>query len=155
MVVLTETILLERQRRLLLGDPQRRRFFVDFILGTQLVPAMPSAPRNALSPTAADEPHTTSEGGVLYVDSAGHCTFADLGARTLLHWSDGELDLQQILAGGERESLELMNAVAQVGNVEPHPTLLLNSVRCQLSAVAMRDRYDHFWGAALFLQRAH
>ena len=160
---------LAKQRRLFLRDPQRRRFFLGYVTGDDVAsrprpgngdatePATsagtdPSARRapSAATPAAADAE------AVVYVDASGQCTFANQAARELLHWNAGDLSLRDMLAGGRGESDALMESLARRGLVEQHPSTLAGPTRAplEISAVAVRDRDDNLWGAALFIRRA-
>lgn len=103
---------------------------------------------------AAPTPAPGGETGVLYVDSGGHCTLADSGARDLLHLGAAAITLRDLLPGGAAESAELLQALERQGVVERHGTAVLGAPAVDIRAVALRDRDDNFWGAALFLQRA-
>jgi hypothetical protein len=161
---------LNRQRGLFLGDPQRRRFFVHYMQRmahalTQERPVIPrfppvSVPLHQLKAPAGHEVpgaqgRRNGDQGVAYVDAEGRCTFANETARDLLHWYKGELALSDVLAGGPEECAALLAALAQQGTVEPHPTSLSGprAMPVELSAVALRDRDDNFWGAAFFIRR--
>jgi PAS domain-containing protein len=166
-----QLIALNRQRRLFLSDPQRRRFFLSYIkraesiaashsrAGETLVaaPAAPG-PSAAPSPTPASVSVTASspDDAVVYVDATGECTFANQAARDLLHWSTGSLALRDVLAGGRGESDALMESLARRGLVEQHPSTLAGPTHAllEISAVAVRDRDDNLWGAAVFIRPA-
>ena len=174
-VVGIELAILTRQRRLFLRDPQRRGFFVRYAqrsrrsapqlrrpsLAAPPRPAAPATPVAAatkplpVAPVASAEPGGTNE-AVVYVDAQGHCTFANRAARDLLHWSAGELALRDVLAGGTGESDALLEALARHGLVEQHPSFLAGPAPAplEISAVALRDRDDNLWGAALFIRPA-
>ena len=119
---------------------------------------MPEPPRPpaALSTAPATPPAATIAGeGVVYIDAAGRCTFADHGARALLHWNGGERTLSDLFAGGTRESAALLNELALQGSVDAYPTALAGptAAAVEVSGVALRDRHDKFWGAALLIHR--
>jgi PAS domain-containing protein len=175
--ILVQLLVLRRQRRLFLLDPQRRRFFLGYVQGRAATPPQPRPhdPRlepalqteppapNASIPAARDSARvaSSSESGasdeaVVYVDATGQCTFANQAARELLHWSTGNLALRDVLAGGRGESDALMESLARRGLVEQHPSTLAGPTRAalEINAVAVRDRDDNLWGAALFIRRA-
>ncbi len=89
--------------------------------------------------------------GIVYIDATGHCTFANRAARELLHWRTGELLLRDVLVGGTQESAALLEELAQHGSVESHATALAGASPepLELSGVALKDRDDNLWGAAL------
>ncbi len=174
-------LLLNRQRRLFLLDPRRRRFFLRYIQRAASPPALPlrnaarnaapatvetpnvtppAAPANGASATGAapDAPQAASHpaDAVVYVDAKGQCTFANQAARELLHWRTGDLALRDVLAGGSGESDALLESLARRGLVEQHPSTLAGPTRAplEINAVAVRDRDDNLWGAALFIRRA-
>ena len=120
-------------------------------LGAAPVPTL-GAQRIVRTRTTALAPR--SETGVLYIDSEGSCTLADGGARDLLHLGPGAIILRDLLPGGAEESAELLLALARQGVVERHATAILGAPALDIRAIALRDRDDNFWGAALFLQRA-
>jgi len=163
-VALTTLWGLHRQRRLLLGDPHRRRYFVQSSVTpaprARRVSAPPGTTRAGASPAGATVRDTTappgSDEGVLYVDAAGHCTLANQAARALLHWMDGDLSLSDVLAGGRREVVELLQTLERRGQVEQHTTALAGPAPTplEISAVALRDRDDNLWGAALLIHPA-
>ena len=99
---------------------------------------------------------TDNDEAVVYVDATGECTFANQAARELLHWTAGQLALRDVLAGGRGESEALMESLARRGLVEQHPSTLAGPTRAalEINAVAVRDRDDNLWGAALFIRRA-
>lgn len=167
---LMQLLVLHRQRRLFLRDPQRRRFFLNYVregvasvtaashAGTAIaaptgpaVAAPPSPGRSTATPAATD----TNE-AVVYVDATGECTFANQAARELLHWNAGTLALHNVLAGGRGESDALMESLARRGLVEQHASTLAGPTHAplEISAVAVRDRDDNLWGAAVFIRRA-
>jgi len=86
---------------------------------------------------------------ILCVDPAGHCTAANPAARRLLQQLPAEARLSDCLRGGA----QILAAVADEGVVErdevvvnqPSPALV------HVRAVALRDRDDNFWGAAVFI----
>jgi PAS domain-containing protein len=174
-VVLVELLALARQRRLFLRDPQRRRYFIRY--AQQRLPDIPPAaarsgsladaeatPRSLFQPSPAPisaeaEPGRATKGGpeeaVVYVDAQGQCTFANRAARELLRWEGGNLALRDVLAGGSPESDALLASLARRGLIEEHRSALAGPTRAPLdiSAVAVRDRDDNLWGAALFIRR--
>jgi len=105
--------------------------------------------------TAATATYQITDEGIMYVDAEGRCTFANQPARDLLHWSSGDLTLGDVLAGGKLESAALLRSLARQGLVEQHLTALAGPLRAplEISAVALRDRDDNLWGAALFIRR--
>ena len=132
-------------RQVLLLRRYRRR--------SEAAPAPPfGAQRIVRTRTTAFAPG--GETGVLYVDSGGNCTLADGAARDLLHLGPGAVTLRDLLPGGAAESAELLLALERQGVVERHGTAVLGAAALDIRAVALRDRDDNFWGAALFLQRA-
>lgn len=177
--VLIQLLALTRQRRLFLRDPQRRRFFLDYVQRRTVAPSPspqrsliavppPSAPDSPAPPealpagaagaaAAATAPVAASAvaEAVVYVDASGECTFGNQAARDLLHWSAGNLALRDVLAGGRGESDALMESLVRRGLVEQHPSILAGPSRAplEISAVAVRDRDDNLWGAALFIRR--
>lgn len=166
-----ELVTLQRQRRLLLHDRPRRRFFVRSVQGSaQLAALSPPGPTTQPSATpttepAAATPHNGGNGsrrtqprsshpqdGIVYIDADGRCTFINQAARTLLQWDGGSLRLSDVLAGGAAESAALVEALKRQGLVEQHLTSLATaSTPLELSAVALRDRDDNLWGAAVFI----
>lgn len=168
--ILVQLGILHRHRRLFLLDPQRRRFFLGYVQGRaemppQLEPAIlteapaPNAPIRAPRhrvPVASPSESGASDEAVVYVDATGQCTFANQAARELLDWSTGNLALRDVLAGGRGESDALMESLARRGLVEQHPSTLAGPTRAalEINAVAVRDRDDNLWGAALFIRRA-
>ncbi len=168
-----ELLHLYRQRRLLLLDRQRQQFFVDYMRdgAKSRTSALPAAEAPAsleaarqIDPVAVADPapkpaapsrHTAREEGVVYVEAGGRCTFANEVARTLLHWSGGDLALGDVLGGGGPESTELLRRLAEQGVVEHYATTLAGPLplALEVSGVAFRDRDDNLWGAALFIRR--
>jgi len=161
---------LNRSRRLFLGDAQRRRFFVQCMQPTAGPPRQPhTQPRSVAArfPSMPATPATEDDGahpvlrlrngdeGVAYVDAEGRCAFANQTARDLLHWRKGELTLSEALTGGTEESAAVLAALAQHGTLPPRTTALAGSppMPVEISAVALRDRDDNFWGAAIFIRR--
>ena len=104
----------------------------------------------ALPPTV-----TSPEDGIMYVDAAGHFTFANQTARELLHWTSGELALSDVLVGGSGESTALLEAVARQELIQQRTVWRAGSASLPLdvSALALRDRDGNLWGAALFIRR--
>src|SRR5262249_7931553 len=96
------------------------------------------------------------EEAIVYVDAAGHLTFANRVARELLHWDAGRMALGDLLAGGHDESSTLLEAVANQELVRLPMTLLAGAVLvpAEINALALRDRNGNLWGAALFIRRA-
>jgi PAS domain-containing protein len=161
-VVLGELLQLNRQRRLLLLDGQRREFFVEYMRGPirvasaaqlsrQGIPAAPSVTGERLARRTAA---AAAREGIVYLDSQGRCAFADQVARDLLNWGDGERALRDVFAGGSAESTVLLDALARQGLIEPHATALAGpqAAPVEIRAVALRDRDDNLWGAALFIR---
>jgi PAS domain-containing protein len=150
------------RQRLLLIDPQRRRFFLRYMQRRREVPSLLATPRSSVEPVApaaadtAAPAATDSNEAVVYVDASGECTFANQAAHELLQWNVGQLALRQVLAGGRDESEALMDALARRGLVEQHPSTLAGPpyTPLEITAVAVRDRDDNLWGAALFIRRA-
>jgi len=174
-----QLIALYRQRRLFLRDPQRRRFFLGYIrqrqpqsgAAPQRAGAAPAAlqiqasAENAVPAVASARPQGAGAGAptaravdeaVVCVDASGECTFANRAARELLQWNAGNLALRDVLAGGRGESDALLESLARRGLVEQHPSTLAGPTPAalEISAVAVRDRDDKLWGAALFIRRA-
>ena len=172
MGALVQLIALHRQRRLFLSDPQRRRFLLSYVQRrTGATPASspraaarllkaPNAPAAAARQTSpASSPSSAaavSSEAVVYVDATGQCTFANQAARELLHWNTGNLALRDVLAGGRGESDALMESLGRRGLIEQHPSTLAGPTHAplEINAVAVRDRDDNLWGAALFIRRA-
>lgn len=160
--VVVQLTALNRQRRLFLRDPQRRRFFVGYVQRSGA--AAPLRPPATAPSAAAPQPalplatgsSAAPDEAVVYVDATGECTFANQAARELLHWSEGNLALRDVLAGGRGESDALMESLARRGLVEEHPSTLAGPTHAplEISAVAVRDRDDNLWGAAVFIRRA-
>ncbi len=169
-----ELLWLNRQRRLFLGDAQRRRFFVQYMQRTARQPRRPQPPTGPVSArfpsVAAPPPHPTVTGGngtlpvlrprdgdegVAYVDAEGRCAFANQTARDLLHWRTGELALGDVLTGGTAECTAVLAALEEHGTLTPRTPCLTGSppTPVEISAVALRDRDDNFWGAAIFIRR--
>jgi PAS domain-containing protein len=162
---IVQLLLLHHRRRLLVADPMRRSFFVRHIRNPRArlspTPAVIPPPPERIEPripTAAAPttpvvaaPGLPSDEGILYIDATGHCTFANRAARKLLRWRTGELVLRDVLAGGIRESAALLEELAQRGAVESHATALAGASPepLELSGVALKDRDDNLWGAAL------
>ena len=175
--ILVQLLALDRQRRLFLSDPQRRRFFLGYMdrrsVQTAASPA-PSSGAGRIAPadvmissaesTAAQIPSergtahraTDADEAVVYVDATGECTFANQAARQLLRWNTGQLALRDVLAGGRGESEALMKSLARRGLIEQHSSALAgpSGAPLEISAVAVRDRDDNLWGAALFIRGA-
>jgi len=171
---------IQRQRRLLLDDRARRQFLIRGARDgmktvvtppARLASAQPS-PQPAVVPIAAsgsearaaddngagDAPPrrpAAAQEGIIYIDADGHCTFINEAARQLLAWNDGNLALGDILAGGAAECAAFIAALKRQGLIEQHLTTLANAdaTPLELSAVALRDRDDNLWGAALFVRR--
>jgi len=160
-----ELLLLQKQRRLLLLDQQHRQFLVRHVSGAAVAVAMPDVgaipgvagpvaePTTAAASAAPSTPPACSNEGVIYVDAAGRCTFANQAARKILHWSRDDVSLRDLLAGGDQESAELLASIEQQGLVEQHTTSLAgpSAQPLEINAVALRDRDDNHWGAALFI----
>jgi len=109
----------------------------------------------APSTQVAASPELPAEQGIMYIDAAGHCTLADRGAREILHWNSGERTLSEVFAGGTQESAALLSELARQGSLDRHPTALADSTGApvEVSGVALRDRDDNLWGAALVIHR--
>lgn len=175
-----ELVLLYRIRHRLL-DPRRYRLLVQYMQGGQADAAALLNSRSqsregthprALGPSQqpADVPHdqlqqrhraaaafptgAARQEGVVYVDPQGRCTFADQRARQLLGWRCGALALADVLSGGGRESAAFLALLAEQGQIQHYPVALSGeaAARVEFSAVALRDRDDNFWGAALFVR---
>lgn len=124
------------------------------------------APPVALTTQAAEEPSRQAEkevkpsvaaekppqAGVLYIDPSGRCMSADLGAGRPLAWSASELRLDAVLAGGAREAAAVLQTLAQSGVLERYVTCVAGTIPMALRGIALRDRDDNLWGAALFLE---
>jgi PAS fold len=166
--VALQLIALSRQRRLFLRDPQRRRYFLGYVQRTiepaeirarpaeATILAANAIPRLSKTDAPACAPTPALDEAVVYVDATGECTFANQAARDLLHWNTGSLALRDVLAGGRGESDALMAALARCGLVEQHPSTLAGPTHAplEINAVAVRDRDDNLWGAAVFIRRA-
>lgn len=157
-VALVQLMLLDRHRRLLFqapAAPRTRRVAPEH--ATTRVPVqaaqLPTVPLP--EPVRDSYAQAPADTGVVYVDTGGHCTFADDGARRLLGWSGGERSLPDVLAGGTPESAALLAQLAHDGAVGAHTTALagVRSMPVEVSGVALRDRDDNFWGAALVISR--
>jgi hypothetical protein len=174
-----ELFLLNRQRRLLMLDPWRRRLF-----GRHLRPAVrcfnqekqPAAgvagqagrhapPFSAQSPradaavsAALDDPQPRvplpPEIGLLYVDSEGRCTAGNEAARRLLHGREEEVRLPDVLSGSDEDIALLLDRVALESVVERYPAVLGRpyAIPVEIDAIALRDRDSNFWGTALFVR---
>lgn len=179
-VATVELVLVARQRRLFMRDPQRRTFFVRYAQrqasrasGTAVPPSpAASAPAFPPAPVACARPVPPSSGAaltealprsasnmtaaVVYVDVDGRCTFANPAARQLLHWTTEQPALRDVLAGGREESDALLAVLARQGLIEQHPSMLAGPAPAplEISAIALRDRDDNLWGAALFIRPA-
>jgi PAS domain-containing protein len=119
----------------------------------EAVPALSPNGRNG-SRSTGTRPGSPQD-GIVYIDADGRCTFINQAARTLLQWDDRNLALSDVLAGGAAESAELVEALKRQGLVEQHRTSLAAaaSIPLELSAVALRDRDDNLWGAAVFIHK--
>lgn len=166
-----ELFLLDRQRRLLVGDEQHRRFLVRYALGLTEksrrdhagVALQPTSEEAVVAATVSDvavqqparPPLATRNDGIVYVDVQGRLTFANREAQDLLQWKGGELLLGEILIGGVQESEALLERLVRESVIEGHATTLHRGAldNVEISAVALRDRDDNFWGAALFIRR--
>ncbi len=116
-----------------------------------VVPELP--PTDAIAATRAAD----ADVGIIYVDLAGRFTFATQVARDLLEWQSGELRLADILAqGGAAHSAALLKLVAQQEVLDQPVQVLVSGQprQFEISALALRDRDDKMWGAALFLRRS-
>ncbi len=109
--------------------------------------------RHALqSPHPPTAHHALTE-AILCLDPEGRCTGANLAARRLLQGRPDEITLSDCLPGGTEEASRMLAAVAHCGRVEwdtvvnaqPSPALF------HIHALALRDRDNNFWGAALFI----
>jgi hypothetical protein len=174
-----ELFLLNRQRRLLMLDPWRRRLF-----GRHLRPAVhslnqekqpaagaagqarrPAPPFSEQSPradaavsAALDDPQPPvprpPEIGLLYVDSEGRCTAANEAARRLLHGHEEEVRLSDVFSGSGEDIALLLDRVALEAVVERYPAVLGRpyAIPVEIDAIALRDRDSNFWGTALFVR---
>jgi len=175
---LAALLVLDRQRRLFLHDSQRRRFLVLY-MATPAEPARPLSQRGpgtssvgaeaqlpapqASNPVPAAQPEErrattaapaapqSADQGVLLVDTTGHCTFADDTARTLLQWHSDTLALGDLL-GGQRW-ISVLATLARDGQVELAAGTDRVPTPLRINVVALRDREDNLWGAALFVRR--
>jgi hypothetical protein len=165
-VALVQLLLLNQRRRLLVNAPVRRRAFVQQLRKAQVAPTRavtplkpkpiePSPPAAAPVTLVTAPQAPPAQQGIVYVDAAGHCTLADRGAREILHWNSGERMLSDVFAGGSQESAALLSELARQGSFDRHPTALAGAAPAPLevSGVALRDRDDNLWGAALFIHR--
>jgi hypothetical protein len=165
-VAVVQLLLLNKRRRLLVNDAVRRRALVHQLRQARVAPTQavipqthtsiePLAPATVPFTQATAPPEPPAEQGIMYIDAAGHCTLADRGAREILHWSSGERTLSEVFAGGSQESAALLSELAQQGSLERHPTALADSTGApiEISGVALRDRDDNLWGAALVIHR--
>lgn len=93
-------------------------------------------------------PATTGE-AILCFDPAGRCTTANLAAHELLRWSPEQTMLSECLGGGA----QILAAVAHQGVVELDAVVstLPSPAMFRIRAVALRDRDNNFWGAAVFI----
>jgi hypothetical protein len=174
-----ELFLLNRQRRLLMLDPWRRRFFGGHVrsavrsvnqdkqpdagaAGQARRPAPPfseQSPRaHAAVSAAIDDPQPpvprAPEIGLLYVDSEGRCTAANEAARRLLHGCKEEVRLSDVLSGSGEDIALLLDRVALESVVERYPAVFGGpyAIPVEIDAIALRDRDSNFWGTALFVR---
>ncbi|HEX7406855.1 MAG TPA: PAS domain-containing protein [Candidatus Binatia bacterium] len=148
----TEFLVLQRYRRLLTLDPRRRRAFVQYARGDvrKNPPPMP-----AQTPPPPPAPAQTGE-AILCLDSEGRCTAANPAARELLTRTSGEIALSDFLGGGTAEASMLLGSLARQGVIERYASAPagLSPAPFHIKAVALRDRDNNFWGAALFIRQA-
>jgi hypothetical protein len=174
-----ELLLLNRQRRLLMLDPRRRRLFGRHLrspvnsfnqekqpaagaagqVGNPAPPLSDQSPRaDAATPAAVDhsQPPVSQppEISLLYVDSEGRCTAGNEAARLLLHGHEEEDRLSDVLSGSGEDIAALLDRVALEAVVESYPAVLGRpyAVPVEIDAIALRDRDSNFWGTALFVR---
>ena len=147
-----ECLLLQRYRRLLTLDPQRRRIFAQYALGDV---GKHSQPQMAQTPARPASPAHTGD-AILCLDSEGRCAAANQAARELLERASGEITLSDLLPGGSVEASTLLGSLARQGVIEQYASAPagLSPAPLHIKAIALRDRDNNFWGAALFIHRA-
>jgi hypothetical protein len=173
-----ELFLLNRQRRLLMLDPRRRRLFgrhwcrAAQSLNRERQPAAaapgqaptPAPPSSEQSPGAyarvcgaLDDPRPPvprpAEIGILYVDSEGRCAAGNEAARRLLPGLEEGGSLSDVLSGNGEDIALLLDRVAREAVVERYPATLGRpyTIPVEIDAIALRDRDSNFWGTALFV----
>jgi hypothetical protein len=116
-----------------------------------------SAPQPwSLGTPRAEAPPTCASEALLCFGPGGQCTAANLAGRQLLPRPDGGITLSDLLPGGAAAAASLLARLAAEGLIEgaaaivPEPT----SGRVHMKALALRDRDNNFWGAALFIRPA-
>jgi PAS fold len=165
-VIAAELFLLQRHRRLLFLDQPHRRFLAGYVRSwkrrdTPAAPPQPAVIVADQSPTP-EIPHPArvplrprQAEGVVYIDAQGWCTFANRAAHELLRWKAGTIALSHVLRGGEQEFAALLESLRGQGTIEQHATAfgVEAPIPVEISGVALRDRDDNLWGAALFIHR--
>jgi len=149
-----ELFLLNRQRRLLLLDPWRQRFFVRRQQGRQGVGPAPYGVEGARGYQHASQGKDVPappEVALLYVDSEGRCAAANEAARRLLHGHGEEGRLSDVLSGSGEDIALLLDRIMREAMVQGYPAVLggASAIPVEISAIALRDRDSNFWGAAV------
>jgi hypothetical protein len=113
-----------------------------------------SAPAGGARETPTVEwPPLCSTDAVLCFEPGGQCTAANHAGSRLLPPREEGSTLSRLLAEGQPAAASLLAAVAAQGTMDRDESIgsVPASSRMHLTALALRDRDDNFWGAALFL----
>ncbi|HVM98154.1 MAG TPA: hypothetical protein VMT89_17295 [Candidatus Acidoferrales bacterium] len=112
----------------------------------------PGASRPQLVPPSSPEASTAEPqqfAGMILIDPTGHCVYRDAH---LARPAQNASSLDALLEGGQIEADVVLEKLHRNGKLEPYTTLIAGAVAVALSGIALRDRDDNFWGAALFLE---
>jgi len=116
-------------------------------------PGRRSAPAGGAHETPSVESPPLHSAAVLCFEPGGLCTAANSAGRRLLAQRQGETTLGHLLCGGDRSAASLLKAVAAQGVLERDEAIVSapELAAVHLRAVALRDRDNNFWGAALVI----
>lgn len=104
------------------------------------------------SPNPVDSEPQSTRAALLLIDPSGRCVYHDPQADDGIAPATDSKHLGDLLAGGENESQRILQTLNHDGKLEPYSTRVAGAKDVVLSGISLRDRDDHVWGAALFLE---